>query len=223
MAKKKKTNNYYDEEKVQALLKQFQATVVYEDPEAVKLIIKEKDSEIENMIAKEVLKIIRAIINTYRYYIFEDLDDLIQHASENCLKNYHKFNKSKGTSFSYFSIISKICLLNYTDRRKKHRNHSNVEDQIYLEKKIDSSFWLFSEQLETTLFEIIDESYIGNKRKHYSLIASIIMTYIKVNRKFSSKSDILRFARSYGVKNNEFRAFIKDIQKYNSNLFSILN
>ena len=210
----KNVKNYYNEEKVQELLKEYQRTAVVKD----NIVIK-KDINVENQLVKEIEKIVNAIIMVYRYYIFEDYSDLKQHALTACFTNFIKFNKSKGTSFNYFSLISKISLLNYTTRKKKHRNHQNIEEQIHLESEENMNFDLFLDELENTLFNIIDENYIGIKRSKYIKIASLILDYLSKTKKFVSKSDIYAWARSYGIKNSQVREFVNEMKKHKDILF----
>ena len=212
----KKTRNYFDEENFQAMLKQYQETTILKE----KVVIK-KDAVLEEKLVVEVTKIVKAIISVYRYYIFEDYDDLMQHALNACFTNFMKFNTSKGTAFNYFSIISKISLLNYTTRKEKHRNLQDVTEQIDLESRKEIDYHEFFDSLEDTLFTIIDENYVGTTRKNYNKIASIILSYFKLNKKLVSKSDLYAYARSIGVKNTQVRAFVKEISNnHNIELFT---
>jgi len=212
--KAKKKNFYYNEEEVQAML------VVYQDTTTVvEKVTTRKNPVLEQQIVKEVEKIVDAIIMNYQYYRFEPYEDLKQHALLACFTNFMKFNKTKGTSFNYFSLISKISLLNYTTRKKKHRNHQDVDEQIGLHSKRDFNFSMFVDGLEDTLFVIIDENYLGDKRIKYNKIASLLVDYLSKTEKFVSKSDLYSWCRSYGVKNSDVREFIKEMAKHNETLF----
>ncbi len=82
-----KNKNYFDEKKFQALLKIYQSeTTVAEDGKTI--ITTNKD--VQKQLVKEVEKIINAIIMVYRYWIFEDYDDLKQHALQACFTNFMK-------------------------------------------------------------------------------------------------------------------------------------
>lgn len=216
MAKKAKKKNYFNEENFREMLTEYQA--VTEVGEDGKTIIK-TDEVLQKKMVKEIEKIVNAIIMVYRYYIFEDYDDLKQHALQACFTNFMKFSPEKGTAFNYYSIISKISLLNYTDRKKKHRNHSNIEDFIDLEHQAEPNYELFFDDVEDTLFEIIDENYIGKKRTEFTKIAAVIIDYLRKTKKFVSKSDLYSWGRSLGVKNNQVRAFVKEMQKHRSKIF----
>ena len=211
----KKTRNYFDEQKFQEMLFQYQKVTTVEEKK-----ILSTDRILEEKLVKEVKKIVNAIIMVYRYYIFEDYDDLMQHGLNACYTNFVKFNPSKGTAFNFFSIIAKISLLNYTDRKKKHRNHQNIEDHDNsLRLREEVNYDLFFDDLEDTLFGIIDENYLGKKRNEYSRIISVIMDYLRKTRKFVSKSDLYSWGRAMGVKNVQIREFINNISEYRSDIF----
>lgn len=205
----KKQKDYFNEEKFRVMLQQYQSTT-----KCCEGIVVERDKVLEESLVKEIEKIVVAIIIIYRYYIFEDYEDLKQHALNACYTNFMKFTPEKGTAFNYFSIISKISLLNYTDRKKKHRNHQNIDECLELEHREEPNYDLMLENLEYSLFGIIDENYIGKKREEYTKIASIIIDYLKKTKKFISKSDLYAWGRSLGVKNNAIRSFVKEMDNY---------
>ena len=211
----KKTKNYFDEEKFKEMLFRYQDITIIEDKRIIST-----DRELEEKLVKEVKRIVNAIIMVYKYYIFEDYDDLMQHGLNACFTNFLKFNPEKGTAFNYYSIIAKISLLNYTDRKKKHRNHHNIEDyNMTLENNDEVNYDLFFDNLEDTLFGIIDENYLGKKRSDYNKIASVIIDYLRKTKKFVSKSDLYAWGRSLGIKNNQIREFVGEMSKYNTEIF----
>ena len=209
--------NYFNEEEFQENLKKYQLSAIVRDGIAI-----QKDEVIEVYLVTEVTKIVNAIIMVYRYYIFEDYEDLKQHALQACYTNFLKFNPKKGTCFNYFSLISKMSLLNYTSRRQRHRNHADIEDQLSLNANKEVNYDIFFEDLESTLFNIIDENYIGEQRKKYIKVASLIIEYFRKTRKFVSKSDLYSWIRSFGIKNNVVREFIKEMQQHNTQIFSVI-
>jgi len=214
----KETRNYFDEKKFQEMLVEYQKVTTI-DPDTPKKILV-TDRKLEAIMIKEIKKIVNAIIMVYRYYIFEDYDDLMQHGIHSCHTNFMKFTPEKGTAFNYFSIIAKISLLNYTDRKKKHRNHQNITDyDMVLENREEVNYDLFFDDLEDTLFGIIDENYLGKKRAEYNKIASVIIDYLRKTKKFVSKSDLYAWGRSLGIKNNQIRAFVKEMGNYNTEIF----
>lgn len=214
--KKSSSRNYFNELQCQEMLTQYKETAVV-DSEG---IVIEKDDCVEKNLVKTIEKIVVAIINTHHYYVFEDYGDLKQHALSACYKNFLKFDPSKGTAFNYFSIISKMSLLNYTTRKKKHRNHHDINDMLELESAEELNYDLFFDSLEETLFKIINENYIGKNRKQYIRIAVIILDYLRKTKKFISKSDLYSWGRSYGIKNVHMREFVNEMKKYNTEIFA---
>jgi hypothetical protein len=208
-------NYYFDEESFQKMLRKYKRVTKMKDNKVLC-----KDLELEERMVKEIEKIVNAIIIVHRYYVFEDYDDLKQHALNACYLNFLKFSPDKGTSYNYFSIISKISLLNFTTRRKKHRNHSNIEDCLELEHIEPLNYDLFFDDLENTLFGVIDENYIGKKRIEYVKIASIILDYLRKTKKFIGKSDLYAWGRSFGIKNNNIREFVKEMNTFREEIFN---
>lgn len=207
-------NYYYDEKYVSGMLLEYQRTIKIQDDRLIY-----KDKKLEHDITIEVLKIVSAIIYTYNYQYFEPYLDLIQHGVLNCLKNYHKFAPSKGTSYNLFSKIAKVSLMNYTTRKKKHRNHQNIDDQLELHAHIPADYDLLMNNLEDTLFDILDHNYLGDARKKYIKVASLLLRYFRSTKKFISKSDLYAFCRSYGVRQNVVREFIHQMQSYSVQIF----
>lgn len=140
----------------------------------------------------------------------------------NCYTNFAKFNTSKGSAFNFFTKIARISLLNYTSRREKHRKHTDIETQSHLIGRYVHNKDFFFDNLEFSLFKIIDENFVGNRRKKYVNIASLILDYMRKTEKFISKSDLYSWMRSYGIKNVEVREFVRSIEEYNANIFDIL-
>lgn len=196
---------YFDESVFQGMIAEYQQKAVI-----INGVIVHKDEVLERKLVDQVQKIVIAIINQYRYYIFEDVEDLKQEGLKACYTNFMKFHPSKGSAFNYFSIIAKRHLLNYTDRRKRHRNLADIDECPEVECTEEMNYDLFFENLETTLFRIIDENFIGEKRKKYIKIASILTDYLRKSQKFVSKSDMYSWFRSLGFKSLEVREFIKD-------------
>ena len=207
---------YYDEKLVVDLIHKWQ-----ESAYIMNGIVMQRDINIENKIIVEINKIALAIINQYRYHIFEPMEDLMQEAVKECWRNLPKFSTDKGTSFNYFSLICKRHLLNYTTRRSKHRNLNDVDEQVDLESKKDINYDLFFDDLEVTLFRIINENYLRAKRKKYLVIASVILDYLRKTKKYISKTDMYSWGRSWGLKTSDIREFITEMSFYKEDVFSI--
>lgn len=216
---KKKSNNYFDEEQVTNWIFEYQDTAIKEADEEGNEVVVWKDEKLEQLITVEVMKIVKAIIQVYRYYIFEPYDDCLQHGLMSCYTNYMKWTPTKGTAFNYFSIISKRSLLNYTERRQKHRNHSDIDDHIELHAQNFSNFDHFIEEMRETLFNIVNENFIGKKRKKFIQITIILTDYLLKTKKYVSKTDFYSWARSYGMRSIDIREFVKEISKHGYELF----
>lgn len=210
----KSAKQYFSEALFRETLTKYKETLIIRDGK-----IASRNEELERSLVKQIEKIVNAIIIVYRYYLFEEYEDLKQHALNACFSNFMKFDPAKGTAFNYFSIISKISLLNLTQRKQKHRNHLNVDDQVDLPAKEILNYDLFFEEMENTLFGIVDENFVGAKRTRYVRIISVIMDYLKKTKRFVGKSDLYAWGRSFGLKNNLIREFITDMVKFNRELF----
>lgn len=217
---KKKPNNYFNEEKVTNWIFEYQQSVKKEIDEEGNEVVVWKDTHLEELITIEIMKIVKAIIQVYRYYVFEPYDDCLQHGLMSCYTNYMKWTPTKGTAFNYFSIIAKRSLLNYTERRQKHRNHSDIEDHIELHSQSFSDFEFFLGEMRETLFIIINENFIGKKRKRFIDIAIILTDYLSKTKKFVSKTDFYSWARSYGMRSIDIREFVREISEHGYELFA---
>lgn len=197
---------YFSEPDAQRLISIYKNSLVIVDGTVVG-----KNEKVEAEIMDMVRKIVIAIINNYRYYIFEEYEDLIQAGLEACYKGLPRYREDKGTAFNYFSLIAKIHLLNYTDRRKKHRGHLDIEEQQEIEGCSEESFELMLSNLKNNLFYRIDRNFVRNKRKKYTKITLILVDYLEKSKKIINKSDLYAWARSYGVKPVEIREYFADV------------
>jgi hypothetical protein len=210
----KTAKEYFSEALFRETLVKYKETLIIRDGK-----ICSRDTVLERSLVRQVEKIVNAIIIVYRYYLFEDYEDLKQHALNACFSNFMKFDPAKGTAFNYFSIISKISLLNLTQRKQKHRNHKDIDEEVGLEAKEPLNYDLFFSELENTLFALVDENFVGTKRTRYVRIVSVIMDYLKKTKRFVGKSDLYSWGRAYGLKNNLLREFINDIARFNNEIF----
>lgn len=197
---------YYSEDEAQKLIALYKQSFIIVDG-----VVVGKNEVVENRIMEMVRKIVIAIINNYRYYIFEEYEDLIQAGLEACYKGLPRYKEDRGTSFNYFSLITKIHLLNYTDRRKKHRGHLDIEEQEEAEGRYEESFDLTLDNLKNSLFHKIDRSFVKNKRKKYTKITLVLVDYLDKSKKIINKSDLYAWARSYGIKPIEIREYFAEV------------
>lgn len=204
---------YFDEKECQRLTNIYHKSMIIQN----KIVIA-KDEKVERELMEMIKKIVIAIINNYRYYIFEEYEDLVQEGLKACFIGLPRYNIEKGTAFNYYSLISKISLLNFTDRRQKHRNLLDIDEQSETEGKEDMNFDLFLDNLKIGLINTIDENYFKAKRKRYLKITLILIDYLEKSKKMINKSDLYSWARSYGLKSVNVREFIKDMAKHSIEL-----
>lgn len=179
--------------------------------------------KLENLITIEVQKLVKAIIYIYGYHRFEPFDDLIQAGMLACFPNYLKFNEKNGTAFNFFSLIAKRSLLNYTTRKKKHREVQSIEEKINIKSpKYSNDVDFFVEDMERTLTKIVNENFLGKKRKKFVIIVAIICDYLKKNKKYIGKSDLYKFAGGYGIRSLDMREFIKDVKGFYPEICNLL-
>ena len=208
---------------VRALIKEYQETTQWILDEKGKIKILSKDEKLENKITDEIMKIVKAIIQLYRYYIFEPYEDCVQHGIHACYTNYLKFDTEKGTAFNYFSLIVKRGLLNYTDRRKKHRGHADVDMQLELTSQPYNNIDNFADDFERTFIGIINENFLKDKRKDYLQISGLMAEYIRKNKKFISRTDMFNFVKSFGFKAKEIKLFMADVMPHRNELYHLIS
>ncbi len=218
--KKPNKKMYFDEKNFQQMLNQFQSTAKYND-EGVLIY---KDKKLEENLCKEIVKVVNAVIYVHKFNMWEPFEDLQQHAMIACFTNFLKFNTEKGTAFNYFSLITKKSCLNYTTRKQKHRGHQDIEDHSdNLEELKDLNIMAFSDDLEKNLLLIVDENFVGATRKKYLKISVLITDYIRKTQKFINKTDLFSWIRSYGLRTNDIKEFIKDMTTYQKDIFGSLD
>ena len=212
----KDSKNYFDEEYVQGMIKIYQDLAVTLPNEKGKPVIQNSDfkfKKLEEDITIEVQKLVKAIIYIYGYQRFEPFDDLMQAGMLACFPNFLKFNEKNGTCFNFFSLISKRSLLNYTTRKKKHREVQDIEDKVNIRSpnyRDDIDFSV--DDLERVLSNLVDENFLGKKRNKFQIIVSIICDYLRKNRKYIGKSDLYKFAGGYGMRSLDMREFINEVK-----------
>ncbi len=190
----------------------------------IRIMNEDKDfKDLENKITVEIQKIVKAIIYRHKFTIFEPFDDLFQVAMLNCFPNYLKFHEDKGSAFDYFSLIAKRSLLNYTTRRKKQREVQSIEEKINIKSpNYNDNFEISVESMGKEIKKIIDENFLGKKRKKYQIICEIIVDYLMKNKSYVGKSDLYKFASVFGMRNIDIREFSQNIKRYYPNICEML-
>lgn len=221
--KSSKKGMYFDEELVKGLIaNDYQPYLDYEINEKGKkvCISRERASkEVEKEIMANLYLIANAIINKYRYWRFEPLEDLQAEALKAMWYYLPNFTPGKGSVFDLFSIICKRHLLNYTLKNYKHRITGDIEVCYDISSPQDTNYNILIDNLEKKFLETINRHYIGKKRNKYIELTSILIEYIIKNRKIIGRNDLLSAFKEYGYKSNEYRAFIDDISKYKDEFY----
>jgi hypothetical protein len=220
-----KKKMYFDEEKVKDLIvNKYQPSLIYEERDGKRVCVdrSKADKNIEKEIMENLHLIAMAIINKYRYWRFEPVEDLLEEAIKAMWYYLPNFVPGKGSVFDLFSIISKRHLLNYTLKNYKHRITDEIETCYDVSAPKDINYSLMFETLEKIFLEAIDKNFIGEKRQKYIELTSILMEYLVKNKKIINKSDLLRTFREYGYKSGEYKSFIEDMAKYKSEFYSLV-
>lgn len=224
--KTKKKGMYFDEELVKDLLmNKYQPFLIYEINEKGKKVCVNRDNaskDVEKEIMANLYLIAKAIINKYRYWRFEPIEDLEAEALKAMWYYLPNFVPGKGSVFDLFSIICKRHLLNYTLKNYKHRITSDIEVCYEVSTPNEANYPILFDSLEKTFLEIINKHYIGKKRKRYIELTSILIEYIVKNRKIVGKNDLLSAFKEYGYKSLEYKKFIEEISKYKEEFYDLI-
>ena len=218
-----KKGMYFDEELVKGLIvDKYQPYLDYEINEKGKRVCTNRDrasKDVKKEIMANLYLIANAIINKYRYWRFEPLEDLQAEALKAMWYYLPNFTPGKGSAFDLFSIICKRHLLNFTLKNYKHRIAGDIEACYDISSQPITNYPLLFDTLEKTFLKIIDRHYIGKKRKRYIELTSILMEYIVKNGKIVGKNDLLSAFKEYGYKSAEYKKFIEEIMKYKEEFY----
>ena len=222
---KEKKNMYFDEELVKGLiLEKYQPFLKYDINEKGKRVCVDRSQapkDVEKEIMANLFLIANAIINKYRFWRFDTVDELQAEALRAMWVYLPNFIPSKGTCFDLFSIICKRHLLNFTLKNYKHRITADVDVCYEVSAQDDMNYNLFFEDLEKTFLNIIDRHYVKDTRKKYIELTSILMEYLVKNRKIAGKNDLLAAFKSYSYKSTEYKKFIEEMSKYKDEFYAL--
>ena len=223
---KTKKGMYFDEALVKDLIiNKYQPYLEYGINEKGKRVCIDRSKaspDVEKEIMSNLFLIANAIINKYRYWRFEPLEDLQAEALRAMWYYLPNFTPDKGSAFDLFSIICKRHLLNYTLKNYKHRITGDIETCFDVSAPKDINYSLMFETLEKIFLEVINKNYVGEKRQKYIELTSVLMEYLVKNKKIVNKSDLLSAFREYGYKSGEYKAFIEDISKYKNEFYTCI-
>jgi len=223
---KNKKGMYFDEELVKGLIvEQYQPFLDYEVNEKGKKVCVSRErasKDVEKEIMANLFLIANAIINKYRYWRFEPLEDLQAEALKAMWYYLPNFTPGKGSAFDLFSIICKRHLLNFTLKNYKHRITGDIEECFDVSTPEEVNYTIVFDNLEKSLLSVINRHYIGQKRKKYIELTSILMEYIVKNGKIVGKNDLLSAYKEYNFKSIEYKKFIEDLLKYKDEIYDMV-
>ena len=223
--KTSKKGMYFDEELVKGLIvEQYQPFLDYEINEKGKRVCVNRErasKEVEKEIMANLYLIANAIINKYRYWRFEPLEDLQAEALKAMWYYLPNFTPGKGSAFDLFSIICKRHLLNFTLKNYKHRIAGDIEVCYDISSPEETNYPILFDNIEKTFLNIINKHYVGKKRKRYIELTSILIEYIVKNGKIVGKNDLLSAFKEYGYKSAEYKKFIEDLMKYKDEFYKM--
>lgn len=217
----KPANHYFDNEEVTSWILEY---LEYELEDRRSL---ERPLYLREKILKEVEKIVRGVIFTQKFTVWEPYDDLKQEALETCTKALDKFNPyfitTKGeyaTAFNYFSLTAKRCLKFYTIKNQKNRNNKPIEDfQPYLTDETD---------ITETSKSIVSDSFIiqlkkvfrDNGYEKFLPLIEILQEYLEKVGDYN-KRDFFRFAKFMGWSPNLIRKFLKIMGEHKEEFYNV--
>lgn len=222
--KTEKRNMYFDEELVSNLILEYQKHLEYGLNEKGKRVCtsrKNAPKDVEKQIMANLLLIANAIINKYKFWMFEPVEDLQMESLKAMFAYLPNFVPGKGTAFNLFSIICKDDLRNYTLKNYKHRITEDIEVHYDISAPKELNYDLFFDSLEAEFLEIINHNYVGNKRKKYIELTSILMEYLDKNKKIVGRNDLMSSFKEYGYKTTDYKKFIEDISKYKKEFYQL--
>lgn len=224
--KGKKSKMYFDEELVKHLIiDEYQPKLEYgmnEKGKRVCISREQASKEVEKEIMSNLFLIANAIINKYRYWRFEPLEDLQAEALKAMWYYLPNFTPGKGSAFDLFSIICKRHLLNFTLKNYKHRIAGDIDVCFDVSSPKETNYPILFDGLEKTFIEIINRHYIGEKRKKYIELTSILVEYIVKNYKIVGKNDLMSVFKEYGYKGTEYKKFIDDMSKFKEEFYAMV-
>lgn len=182
-----------------------------------------RDAVLEKEVLANMLLIVNAVINKYGIWRFEKFEVLQSEGLAECWRSLPTFDPSRKKKFFHFlSLVTKYHLINLTKKDKEMREAADVAIQPDLESQPYVKDDFFFEDMEITLFDIIDEHF-PEKEKHekYIDLASILMEYIRENRMIIGKNDLFAAFREYGYKTSDYKKFIADIEPYKEQFYEL--
>lgn len=184
-----------------------------------------RDLSLEKEVLANMLLIVNAVINKYGIWRFERFEVLQSEGLAECWRSLPTFDPSRKKKFFHFlSLVTKYHLINLTKKDKEMREMADVEIQPDLESQKYVKDDFFFEDVEVTLFNIIDKHFnTPDKHDKYIDLASILMEYIRENKMIIGRNDLLATFREYGYKTSDYKKFIVDMEPYKQRLYDLVS
>lgn len=90
-----------------------------------------------------------------------------------------------------------------------------------VEGRYEMNYEIFFSDLENTLFRIINENFIKEKRRKYIDLASILMDYLVKSKSFVGRSDLLGWIRGMGYKSADYREFVNSLKPWQEVIYEL--
>lgn len=200
--------NYFDEEVVRPWLLEYQS-LPKDSPDSARL---------RGKLMCEIGKIVKAIIHTHHFTMYEPYDDLYQEAIVACLKALDKFDPNyitdKGVHssvFNYFSLTAKKTLIFYTLRQAKHRGHADVDAMYDIPEQSTADVSALCDTLVQNIRRIMTE-----QKPSYLPLVDLLEEHLYAVGTFNRRK-FYALGRERGYKTHKLRTFfliIKDNKEY---------
>ena len=182
-----------------------------------------RNAVFEKEVLANMLLIVNAVINKYGIWRFERFEVLQSEGLAECWRSLPTFDPSRKKKFFHFlSLVAKYHLINLTKKDKDMRETADIEIQPDLESQKYVKDDFFFEDMEVTLFNIIDDHFnTPDKHDKYIDLASILMEYVRENKMIIGRNDLFATFREYGYKTSDYKKFIADIEPYKQQLYDL--
>jgi DNA-directed RNA polymerase specialized sigma24 family protein len=170
----------------------------------------------------DVEKIVRAIINRYRFFRFDDYDELVMVGLESCINSLKNFNPNyinkngrKTTLYSYTSKSAQQSIYYYTKRNQHIRNNATLDAL--------TERYVYMEQTQHNGHEnVLDffEDKMSTQGNNNIEIMKLLRLYIEKTGDYN-KREFFRFCRSYGWSPNLTRKFLSILQTFKDDYHKI--
>jgi len=211
----KKSKNYITKEDQDMMIKLIDEFLIETNDGEIKT--HKSDMIMNKLYSKYIDKIIIGIINAYRFWRFNELEDLQSVARMKVYESIIKkqFDPERGSIFTFFCSVVSNNLYSFTMRENKKREHIN--DFIELETIFTLEAPIYFEDFDKNFIidHIFDELQDFFKEKpRFQKLADVFRIYFKNNigRKFVKK-DFIEFARTYTFSDSFCSSFFDACKK----------